>query len=106
MSSGVDYKKIDDQGLHITVDGKERLLEVDNIILCAGQSPLRDLVDGLQDKDKKFIIPTSLIGGAEVAVRAMWTCMHYAHNAGRLSWMPSVRSRRGRRPPWQFEPDR
>ena len=70
-TSGVDYKKIDDQGLHIAVDGKERLLEVDSIILCAGQSPLRDLVDGLQDKDKKFIIPTTVIGGAEVAVRAV-----------------------------------
>ena len=40
-SRGVEYKKIDDAGLHITVDGKERVLDVDNIVVCAGQSPLR-----------------------------------------------------------------
>ena len=38
---GAEYKKIDDQGLHISVGGKDRLLNVDNVIVCAGQSPLR-----------------------------------------------------------------
>jgi len=36
------------------------LLEVDNIIVCAGQEPLRELTDGLT-------IPYQLIGGADVA---------------------------------------
>jgi 2,4-dienoyl-CoA reductase (NADPH2) len=34
---GVAYERIDDAGLHITVDGQPQLLEVDNVVLCAGQ---------------------------------------------------------------------
>lgn len=43
MLGGVSYDKVDDEGLHITVDGEARLLEVDNVIVCAGQEPLKDL---------------------------------------------------------------
>lgn len=43
MLGGVSYDKVDDEGLHITVDGEARLLEVDHVILCAGQEPLKDL---------------------------------------------------------------
>ena len=60
MLAGVGYQKIDDKGLHILVNGEEQVLEVDNIIVCAGQEPHRDLVDGL---DK----PYHLIGGADIA---------------------------------------
>jgi 2,4-dienoyl-CoA reductase (NADPH2) len=63
MLTGVSYKKIDDRGLLIEVDGKEQLLEVDNIVLCTGQEPLRDLQKGLEAKG----IPVHLIGGADVA---------------------------------------
>lgn len=60
MIPGCSYDKIDEQGLHITVGEETKVLEVDNIIICAGQEPFRELVDGL---DK----PHHLIGGADVA---------------------------------------
>ncbi|MEI8324130.1 MAG: NADPH-dependent 2,4-dienoyl-CoA reductase [Betaproteobacteria bacterium] len=44
MLSGVDYQKIDDQGLHMSVGGQARLLEVDHIVLCAGQESLAELL--------------------------------------------------------------
>jgi len=63
MIAGVDYVKIDDHGLHIVVNGKQQILDVDNIILCAGQEPLRELQQSLEDRK----IITHLIGGADVA---------------------------------------
>jgi len=60
MLAGCEYHKIDDTGLHLSIAGKQQLLEVDNIIVCAGQEPLRELTDGLT-------IPYQLIGGADVA---------------------------------------
>jgi len=47
MMAGVEYNKIDDAGLHITVNGEARLLEVDNVILCSGQDPLFELMPEL-----------------------------------------------------------
>lgn len=44
MLAGVEYNKIDDAGLHITVNGKSRLLEVDNVVICAGQESLTELM--------------------------------------------------------------
>jgi 2,4-dienoyl-CoA reductase (NADPH2) len=61
MMPGCEYKKIDDAGLHITIGGVDKVLDVDNVVLCAGQEPRRELVDGLQD------IAVHLIGGADVA---------------------------------------
>jgi 2,4-dienoyl-CoA reductase (NADPH2) len=63
MIAGVDYVKIDEQGLHIEVNNKPQILDVDNIILCAGQEPLKELQKGLEDRS----ITTHLIGGADVA---------------------------------------
>ncbi|WP_299077535.1 NADPH-dependent 2,4-dienoyl-CoA reductase [uncultured Paraglaciecola sp.] len=63
MIAGVNYVRIDDQGLHIEVNEKPQILDVDHIILCAGQEPLRELQQGLEDKN----IKTHLIGGADVA---------------------------------------
>ena len=60
MMPGCDYSHIDDQGLHITVGDNTQILEVDTIIICAGQDPLRELVDGLN-------LPHHLIGGADEA---------------------------------------
>lgn len=60
MLSGVEYRKIDDAGLHIRVGDQDRLLPVDNIIICAGQEPLRELADDLQASG----LPLHLIGGA------------------------------------------
>lgn len=61
MITGVRYDRIDDDGLHLTVDGQARLLRVDNVVVCAGQEPLRDLADGLSGR------PVHLVGGADVA---------------------------------------
>ena len=60
MMPGCDYSHIDDQGLHITVGDEPQVLDVDSIIVCAGQDPLRELVDGLN-------LPHHLIGGADEA---------------------------------------
>jgi 2,4-dienoyl-CoA reductase (NADPH2) len=60
MVGGVDYLKIDDAGLHTTVNGEPRLFEVDTVIVCAGQTPLRTLYDELQ----ALGVNTSLVGGA------------------------------------------
>jgi 2,4-dienoyl-CoA reductase (NADPH2) len=68
MIAGVQYDRIDDQGLHITVNGKSRLLEVDNVIICAGQDPRRDLATALHALDAgKKGVNVHLIGGADVA---------------------------------------
>ena len=47
MLNAVRYERIDDHGLHITVSGQARLLEVDTVVLCAGQEPNRDLARAL-----------------------------------------------------------
>ena len=60
MINGIDYEKVDDQGLHVTVAGVPQLFEVDTVVVCAGQLPKRDLYDELSDSG----IGTSLIGGA------------------------------------------
>jgi 2,4-dienoyl-CoA reductase (NADPH2) len=63
MMGGVQYKRIDEFGLHIEHDGKDKLLEVDNVIICAGQLPRRDLQESLKASGVKV----HLIGGADVA---------------------------------------
>lgn len=63
MISGVGYDRIDDDGLHVTVDGEQHLLPVDTIVLCAGQEPRRDLYEELLAAGR----PAHLIGGADVA---------------------------------------
>jgi 2,4-dienoyl-CoA reductase (NADPH2) len=63
MLGGVQYKRIDEFGLHIEHDGKDKLLEVDNVIICAGQLPRRDLQESLHASGVKV----HLIGGADVA---------------------------------------
>ncbi|MBC3764320.1 NADPH-dependent 2,4-dienoyl-CoA reductase [Neptunicella marina] len=63
MIPGVSYDKIDDKGLHITVNQQSRCLEVDNVIICAGQQPNRQLAQQLEELG----IVSHLIGGADVA---------------------------------------
>jgi 2,4-dienoyl-CoA reductase (NADPH2) len=64
MINGVTYNRINDQGLHITLKDAPKVLEVDTVITCAGQEPLRDLEDELKNAG----MPVHLIGGAELAV--------------------------------------
>ena len=63
MVPGVTYERIDDDGLHVTVDGAPQVLDVDTIVLCTGQEPNRTLHDELQAKG----VTVHLIGGADVA---------------------------------------
>ena len=63
MLGGVEYERIDDAGLHIIVDGEPQTLEVDSIVVCAGQLSRRDLADELAGLG----IEPHLIGGADVA---------------------------------------
>ena len=69
MMPGVTYRKIDDEGLHVTItpkgaeQGEDRVLPVDTIILCAGQEPLRELQSGLEAAG----LTVHLIGGSDVA---------------------------------------
>ena len=64
MMAGVEYKKIDDQGLHISVGGQEQILDVDHIILCAGQESLTELMPTeVSESGPKF----HKIGGAALA---------------------------------------
>ncbi|WNI27829.1 NADPH-dependent 2,4-dienoyl-CoA reductase [Streptomyces sp. ITFR-6] len=63
MLAGVGYERIDDDGLHVTVDGEQRLLPVDTVVLCAGQKPRRELYEELLAAGR----PAHLIGGADVA---------------------------------------
>ena len=63
MLGGVEYLGIDDAGLHLRVDGEVRLLAVDNVVLCAGQEPRRELLDGLRAAGQRV----HLVGGAEIA---------------------------------------
>lgn len=59
----VTYTKIDDKGLHYVKDGKNELLEVDNIVLCAGQNPLNELKEPLTSQG----LNVHVIGGAFLA---------------------------------------
>ncbi|MET8936065.1 NADPH-dependent 2,4-dienoyl-CoA reductase [Streptomyces rubiginosohelvolus] len=63
MIAGASYDLIDDEGLHLTVDGERRVLPVDTVVLCAGQEPRRELFEALS----AGTVPVHLIGGADVA---------------------------------------
>lgn len=63
MLPGVTYKSVTDEGMLIEVDGKEQLLDVDNVIVCAGQESNRDLQQALEQGG----ITVHLVGGASVA---------------------------------------
>src|SRR5699024_4475736 len=69
MVPGVTYRRIDDEGLHITVtpkgaeQGEDQVVPVDTVILCAGQEPLREWQAGLEAAG----LPVHLIGGSDVA---------------------------------------
>lgn len=64
MIPAVSYQKIDDDGLHVTIGGEPQLLRVDQVILCAGQEPRRELADPLREAG----ITVHLIGGCDVAM--------------------------------------
>ncbi len=61
--NGVTYDRVDDAGLHVTVDGVPRVLEVDHVVVCAGQESVRGLYDDLREAGANV----HLVGGADVA---------------------------------------
>lgn len=61
--AGASYDRIDDEGLHLTVDGERRVLPVDTVVVCAGQEPRRELYEELRAAGRR----AHLIGGADVA---------------------------------------
>ena len=70
--NGVTYDRIDDAGLHITVTGadgstEQRVLDVDHVVICAGQESVRDLYDELVASSTDGGPGVHLIGGADVA---------------------------------------
>lgn len=64
MISGVSYEFIDDEGLHVSIDDKPQVLAVDNIVICAGQTELKELFEPLKAIGKTV----HLVGGAYKAL--------------------------------------
>ncbi|MBS0288577.1 MAG: NADPH-dependent 2,4-dienoyl-CoA reductase [Proteobacteria bacterium] len=64
MICGVVYQKIDELGLHLLKDGQKQVLNVEHIVLCAGQLPNQELLPSIQTLQT----PVIMIGGADVAL--------------------------------------
>lgn len=64
MIPAVSYQKIDDAGLHVLIGGEAQTLDVDNVIICAGQEPRRELAEPLREAGKIV----HFIGGCDVAM--------------------------------------
>lgn len=71
MMQGVQYNKIDDQGLHLKIKEKSVILDVDNIVICAGQISNRDLYDSLEGNHDVHIIGGAFQAGELDAKRAI-----------------------------------
>ncbi len=63
MLNAVAYERIDDHGLHIMRRDQRRIMDVDNVVICAGQDPNRDLAETLAGSG----LEVHVIGGADVA---------------------------------------
>ena len=63
MLAAVSYERIDDAGLHISVNNQSRVLAVDNVVICAGQEPQLELTSGLEAAGYR----PRLIGGSKLA---------------------------------------
>ncbi len=73
MLKGVEYRKIDDAGVHVSMDGKESILPADSVVLCAGQDPKRDLeamhmIGGAKEAGE-LDAKRAMLEGAELAAR-------------------------------------
>ena len=80
MVAGAHYRKIDDNGLHYSVDDKLFVHAADNIVVCAGQDSETTLSDQLRERK----IETSVIGGARYA--AELDAMRAIDEATRLAY--------------------
>jgi 2,4-dienoyl-CoA reductase (NADPH2) len=71
MLKGVAYRRIDDAGVHIAIDGKESTISADTVVICAGQEPLRPyaarhLIGGAR-KAGELDAKRAMLEGAELA---------------------------------------
>ena len=64
---GVTYERIDEAGLHITEDGEARVLDVDTVVVCAGQVSVNALADEVIAERRGRAPRVHVIGGADVA---------------------------------------
>jgi len=73
MIKGVEYRKIDDAGVHISADGKESVLPADTVVLCAGQEPKAELnakhMIGGAKQAGELDAKRAMLEGAELAAR-------------------------------------
>ena len=73
MIKGVEYRKIDDAGVHITADGKEMLVAADTVVVCAGQDPHRSIggnhVIGGAKEASELDAKRAMLEGAELAAQ-------------------------------------
>lgn len=79
MLSGVTYQRIDDDGLHIEHQGESKILEVDSVIICAGQVECHELYEPLKAQGRSV----HLIGGAFKALEL--DARHAINQACRLA---------------------
>jgi 2,4-dienoyl-CoA reductase (NADPH2) len=80
---GVEYLKIDDRGLHIRLNGQVQVLEVDNVVICAGQTSRIDLLEELvQLGFDPHVIGGAALAGELDAKRAISDGMHVAYSLG------------------------
>ncbi len=63
LVGGVSYDKIDDSGLHVSIDNQSKLLDADKIIICAGQESVRPF----ESKWEELGDALHVIGGADYA---------------------------------------
>ena len=73
MLKGVEYRRIDDEGLHLTMDGKQMLIAADTVIVCAGQVPRKELkgthVIGGAKEASELDAKRAMLEGAEVGAQ-------------------------------------
>lgn len=63
LMGGVSYNSIDEEGLHININGAEQLLDADKIVICAGQESVRPFENQWKELGDKLHV----IGGADKA---------------------------------------
>jgi 2,4-dienoyl-CoA reductase (NADPH2) len=71
MRSGVNYERIDDRGLHISTNGGTEVLDVDSIVICAGQESRTELLAGLPSAMRVRVIGGALLAAEIDAERAI-----------------------------------
>ncbi len=100
MIPAVSYQKIDDDGLHLLIGGEPQLLEVDHVVICAGQEPRRELADPLRAAGKTV----HLIGGCDVAMEldARRAIAGHPTGTGDLTTLPDGATLIGLTPSYRF----